>query len=294
MKGWMRMGFALVAMVALATPASAQDDGLARVLDRLGRTVDRVMDNLGEAFADGDVVWSEQAEAFAWTGRLERGGTLEIKNINGSIRVVAAEGDQIQVTARTRARRSDPESVTVEMVEYRGGLTICAVYPTPPSSRRDNECAPGSGGHMDTHRNDVRVDFTVRVPRGVPFHGRSVNGSIEALDLASDVELVTVNGDVEVSTSGSASAQTVNGSIAAVMGVFDEDAQFSTVNGSIELDVPDDIDADLDAEWLNGGLESDIAIRIDGRMGRRSARGTLGEGGPRLEIKTVNGSIRIR
>lgn len=69
---------------------------------------------------------------------------------------------------------------------------------------------------------------------------------------------------------------------------------FSTVNGDITLDLPDDIDAELDASWLNGELDSDLPLMLQGRMGRRSARGTLGDGGPRLEVSTVNGSIRLR
>ena len=123
-----------------------------------------------------------------------------------------------------------------------------------------------------------------------------MNGDVEALDLASDVSLTSVNGDVDVSTSGYAEARTVNGSIDARMGRIDPEGglSFQTVNGSIELDLPDDVDADLDASWVNGGLDSELPLSIQGRIGRRSARGLLGSGGPRLELSTVNGSIRIR
>ena len=149
---------------------------------------------------------------------------------------------------------------------------------------------------MNTSRNDVEVRFRVQVPRGVHFIGRTVNGSVEALELDSDVTLVTVNGDIDVSTSGYAEAETVNGSIEAAMGSTapGDGLSFSTVNGSISIDVPDDLDADLDASWLNGGLESELPILLDGRMNRRSAQGRLGDGGPPLELATVNGSIRIR
>jgi DUF4097 and DUF4098 domain-containing protein YvlB len=143
--------------------------------------------------------------------------------------------------------------------------------------------------------NDVSVEFRIEVPRGVRLDARTVNGEIEATELTADVDARTVNGDIEVTTQGFARAQTVNGSIEAEMGRWmPTGAHFETVNGSIDLDLPDDVDADLDASWVNGGLESDLPFTVDGRITRRSARGQLGEGGPDLEIKTVNGSIRIR
>ena len=62
----------------------------------------------------------------------------------------------------------------------------------------------------------------------------------------------------------------------------------------ITLDVDDGADATVNASWLNGGFESDLPFTLDGRIGKRSARGVLGDGGPELELQTVNGSIRIR
>ncbi|MDX1493774.1 MAG: DUF4097 family beta strand repeat-containing protein [Longimicrobiales bacterium] len=240
-------------------------------------------------------VEGQSATDYRWSGSLAQGASLEIKGVNGSITVELAEGDEVLVTAEARSRRSDPSSVRIERVEHAGGLTFCAVYPTP-EGKRANECAPGSDGRMSTNRNDTRVDFLIRVPAGAPFIGRTVNGSVDARGLRSDVTALTVNGDIEVSTTGFARAETVNGSIQASMGSvpLEGDMEFSTVNGSIELDLPDDIDAELDANWLNGSFETDIPFLLEGGVSRRSARGVLGNGGPKLELETVNGSIRIR
>lgn len=296
MRGWKQVVVAVVVGSGVASPVSAQSTGwLDRTLDGLGRTIDRVVGNLGDV-VDGDAVWSEAAEDFRWTGRLASGDELEIKGINGDIIVEPARGNEVTVTAQARGRRSDPESVRIERVEHANGVTFCAVYPTPERAREENRCAPGSAGRMNTHNNDVEVTFTIQVPAGVSFIGNTVNGEIEAFDLENDLELMTVNGDVELSTTGFAEAETVNGSIDARMGEMDRigGARFSTVNGSIDLDVPNGIDADVDASWLNGGFDSDIPLRINGRMSRKSAQGVFGDGGPDLELETVNGSIRIR
>ena len=68
---------------------------------------------------------------------------------------------------------------------------------------------------------------------------------------------------------------------------------FSTVNGSISLDLPDDVDADLDARWVNGRLETDLPLELIRRVSGRSARRVLGDGGPELNLRTVNGSIPL-
>ena len=226
---------------------------------------------------------------------MDSGDVLEIKGVNGPIVVERASGSQIEVTAHADGRRSDSKTVIIERVEHAGGTTLCAVYPTP-EGERENYCAPGDDGHMNVERNDVEVSFHVMLPEGVTFHGRTVNGDVEAMGLGSDIELTTVNGDVELSTTGRAEATTVNGSIEAAFGNADvrEELTFSTVNGSITLDVPDNIDADLDASWLNGELDSDLPFTLQGLTAKGQASGVIGDGGPLLSLSTVNGTIRLR
>jgi hypothetical protein len=234
------------------------------------------------------------AQDFRWSGRVASGGTLEIKGVNGEIRATPSASGQVEVTADKRARRSDEASVRVEVLEHAGGVTICAVYPTPRNAARQNRCAPGDDGHMSVRDNDVSVNFAVRVPAGVAFAARTVNGEVEAEDLRSDVVARTVNGNVDVSTTGRADARTVNGSIGVAMGRPTGDLEFQTVNGSITIAVDGELDADLDAQTVNGGIESDFPMTISGRMNRRHIRATIGAGGPDLFVKTVNGGIRIR
>jgi len=292
----------LVLLVGAPGTAAAQTSSIERALERAGEAVERAMASMGRALdralsdaGEVEMAWSQEAQDFDWTGSLERGRILEVKGVNGPIVVEPAEGNEIQVSAQARGERNDPSEVRIEMVEHEEGLTFCAVYPTP-RGKRENYCAPGDGGRMSLRNMDVQVRFTVRLPAGVRFSGRTVNGDVEALGLESDVALRSVNGDVDVSTTGYAEARTVNGSIHARMGRIDPEGglSFETVNGGIELDLPDDVDADLDARWVNGGLDSDLPLRVQGRIGRRSARGLLGAGGPPLELSTVNGSIRLR
>src|SRR3989454_6569761 len=128
---------------------------------------------------------------FHWKGKVTPGKAIEIKGVNGDVRAVAGSGD-VEVTAVKHARRSDPDEVKIEVVQHEDGVTICAVYPS--DGRRENSCDAGDGGPMNVRDNDVTVDFTVRVPTGVRFLGKTVNGEVEAAVLSSDLEAKTVNG----------------------------------------------------------------------------------------------------
>lgn len=233
-------------------------------------------------------------DAFRWSGIVEEGKMIEIKGVRGSIRAARADGRAVEVTAVKFARRSDPDEVTIEVVEHEDGVTICAVYPS--NERRPNECRPGSRGRMSTGNNDVEVEFVVRVPAGVHFAGRTVNGKIEAAGLDSDVEARTVNGSIDVSTSGFARATTVNGAIRAALGSTDRtrDLEFETVNGSITVELPANANAGLVAKTVNGSITSDFPLTIRGRISRKRLEGTIGSGGGRIVLATVNGSIALR
>src|SRR6266849_10927019 len=154
---------------------------------------------------------------FQWRGQLTSGQTLEVKGVNGDIRALPSSTTDTQVTATKSARRSNPAEVRFEVVPHAGGVTICAVYPDVPGQER-NLCEPGAGGRSHTRDNDTVVHFAVRVPYGVGFIGRTVNGEVEGQSLQGSAEGHTVNGSVRLSTTGPALASTVNGSIHASMG----------------------------------------------------------------------------
>ena len=232
---------------------------------------------------------------FQWQGRIAEGRTLEIRGVNGHVRAMASNDASARVEARRTGRRDDPRSVRIEVVEHADGVTICAVYPTPRGARHDNECRPG-GGQNSVRNNDVKVDFVVRVPRGVRFAGHTVNGSIEADDIGGDVRASTVNGNVDVRTAGFAEASSVNGDITLRLGrsSFADDVEFETVNGSITIEMPEGLNADFRASTVNGSIDSDFPIMVTGKVSPRSVRGTIGDGGPEMRFSTVNGSIRLR
>ena len=250
---------------------------------------------LGSPAVPGNLSHAGPQDEFEWKGTIAKGKSLEIKGVNGDVIASGTAGNEVVVRASKHWRDSDPDEVTIEVVEHDDGVTICAVY---PDRRSRNYCAPGRDGRMNVRNNDVQVDFTIALPAGVHFIGRTVNGDVEADNLGADVRAGTVNGSIDISTAGRAEASTVNGSISAEMGRsdWDDEAEFHTVNGGITLYLPEGTNVDLRAEVLNGDVTSDFPMTIQGRQrrwGPRKLRATIGRGGPELELKSVNGSIRI-
>jgi hypothetical protein len=234
------------------------------------------------------------AQDFSWHGAVAQGQAIEIKGVNGNLRAEPAGGNDVEVVAQKRARRDNPADVRIEVVPHAGGVTICAVYPAPSGSA-PNECRPGSEGRNSVRNNDVQVDFTIRVPAGVRFVGRTVNGEIAANRLNGDLALTTVNGSINFSTTGVARATTVNGSIRGAMGRADwtDTLELSSVNGGITLTLPSGIDTEVRASTVNGDIDTEFPITI-GRVTRRRVEGTIGAGGRQLSLESVNGSITLK
>jgi hypothetical protein len=244
-------------------------------------------------------------DTFDWSQRMSSGQVLQVRGISGEIRAVLASGNEAQVFARKRGDRDDFEEVAVEVEELDDGFVICAVY----GSWRHGEgrCHPDHDDWDDEddrdrrrHRSmDVEVEYEVRIPAGVEFDGGMVNGGIEARDLRSEVEVHTVNGNIFVSTSEAAWANTVSGDIELEMGSFDwDEMEFNTVSGDITLWLPDNFSSDVRFSSLSGDMDSDFDITVRNRRNRRwigsDIRGTIGNGGRDLYVHTISGDLDIR
>jgi DUF4097 and DUF4098 domain-containing protein YvlB len=238
---------------------------------------------------------AHQRRDFQWHGHLTQGQTITIRGVNGDVRADAAEGPDVEVTAVKHARRSDPDEVRIEVVPGDDGVTICAIYPTRRGDEED-DCRPGGGGHSESRRNDTEVEFTVHVPRGVNFQGRTVNGDVIASALDGNVEAHSVNGDIDVSTSGYAEGSSVNGEVRASLGRSDwaGTLEFSSVNGPVTVVLPASVAADISAGTVNGSIDSDFPLTVQGRFSAKHLTGTIGGGGRELRLHTVNGSINLK
>jgi hypothetical protein len=239
---------------------------------------------------------AQREDTFRWTGQLATGKTIEVRGLNGDVMARPSSGRTVEVVAVKRGDEDDPRAVDIEVIEGADGIEVCAVYPGKRGSR-NSTCRDSGDDHGDWDDNDVVIDFTISVPSGVALDGSTVNGGIDVSGLSSDVSVSTVNGGIAVASTGTVEAKTVNGSIDASTGAasWSGTLDFQTVNGSIHLTLPAGAAAAVSAQTLNGDFSSDFPLTVEaGEWGPKRVSGSIGSGGGRLNLETVNGEIEIR
>ncbi len=245
------------------------------------------------AGASGSNAWAadtaRRQETWNWSGTLAAGRKLEIHGVNGEIVAEPGTGDRVEVVADKHSRKHDPALVRIKVVQDSDGITICAIYPG-----KGSPCEPAHFSLSDK-ADDVQVDFHVKLPAAARFEADNVNGAVRVHGLTGPLRARTVNGACEIETSGPSDVSTVNGAVNATLTRIPtgDDNEFKTVNGGIRLALPEGANAEFHASTVNGSISSDFPVTMSGQWGPHSAHGTLGRGGPRLAVSTVNGGIRV-
>jgi hypothetical protein len=239
-----------------------------------------------------------------WTGRIDEGRTVYVRNLNGAVRIEAGTSSTVEVSALKRAGRRgnvDEVKITAEQRSGRGDVVICAVWNSRTRCDEDGYSTNSRDSWFNWNNDrdngrDVSVEFTVRVPRGVRIVTSTVNGGLDIDGVDGPVRATTVNGSVVArSNGGPVEAKTVNGSLTIRTGRLGrESLDYSTVNGQITLEIPENTDADVELRTVNGSINTDFPLTIEGRFNNRRVRGAIGRGGPLVRLSTTNGSIRLR
>ncbi|HEU5133415.1 MAG TPA: DUF4097 family beta strand repeat-containing protein, partial [Pyrinomonadaceae bacterium] len=239
------------------------------------------------------------ANDFSWKGHVNSGQVVEIKGVRGNIRAEPTTGTEVEVLATKAGPNGSANKIDIKVVQHQGGVTICALYPTIDANQ-PHVCSPGTAndhefenfGLVFFRNNDVRVDFTVRVPAGVRFVGRTLKGQVEAASLKSDIEAFTVNGNVRVSTDGHVMARSMTGSIDASLAAtnWTRPVDLQTVNGDIIVALPNSANMSVRGETNRGRITSDFPLTVE----KKRVNGVIGTGAGTLRLKTETGSIKLQ
>ncbi|MBM4187304.1 MAG: DUF4097 domain-containing protein [Gemmatimonadetes bacterium] len=240
------------------------------------------------------------AQEFEFTRELRSGATFDLRNIIGDVRIEAATGRRVEVTAtKKEGRHGDPNDVEIEAVDTDGGVAICVYYPGQRSRRDDGDRRaerrrensrrqdrdPCHRGDLNWRgdRNDTEVSFVVRLPAGLEVDIKTVTGDVfgqsiraEGADFGSvsgNVELVdvqssrldanSVSGDVELRQISSAevSAETVSGDVTFGGEIAPRGRyDFKSLSGDVVLNLPRQPDAEVSASTFSGRFVSDLPI----------------------------------
>lgn len=216
--------------------------------------------------------------------------SLSIENINGDIIISATEGDKIIVTANLRAGSDEAlQKLNVEITDENGQICF-------ETHHKKSSASWFHWGGSDSGQ----ISYTVSLPTSVDLKSiETVNGDVEIEGVSASAMVSTVNGDLRLSgLAGNAGLETVNGSIRVEFSKFTEtqEAVIETVNGSVVVYLPADASAKVSAETVNGSIKAgDFNLEANkGRYVGSDLNGNIGTGEARLEIETVNGSIKVK
>ncbi|HAV64045.1 MAG TPA: hypothetical protein DCY13_16975 [Verrucomicrobiales bacterium] len=212
-------------------------------------------------------------------------GRVHVENTNGRIHVRAWKGEGVKLVAIKKGRtEAVAEAIQVHVVAEADSLKI-----TTELAKRS--------GLFGSMKREGEVDYTLHLPAGARLETvKNVNGSVTVEGITGSVRASTVNGRITGrDLGGPLELTTVNGTVTCehVAPREGELLKIQTVNGAIELQLPAESDAQLNARAVNGSVQSELKLS-DVDEGRSRLRGRLGEGGAKLELNTVNGGIRLR
>ncbi|HEY0143170.1 MAG TPA: DUF4097 family beta strand repeat-containing protein [Thermoanaerobaculia bacterium] len=216
---------------------------------------------------------------------------VKVAEIDGSVRVEAIDGDQITMIARVSG-----DYELKQGVENDGLFETRVDGDTLRIGRQERKRGRRLNIGFLFGRDEIRVDYELRVPRSVSLAVSTVNGRISTRgENNRSSDLVTVNGTIDAETSGMEElrAVTVNGRVKARFLKTFQGAQFRTVNGGVEAHLPQSASFNVDLSQLNGDFEAEFPLSIHSNPGSRRVSGEVNGGQHSLKITTVNGDVEL-
>lgn len=230
-------------------------------------------------------------EEFHQIYALAADGRVSLGNINGSVRVTGWDRNEVKVDAVKSAYRRDRlDEAKIEVHADAGSIRIETQYPYRSQTFTDGE------GRVN---NPATVEYTLMVPRNARIDSiELINGNLDIDGISGDVKASSINGRVSAhELMGEVKLSTINGKLEAMFGRLEESKTISlgSVNGPLLLTIPSDSNAELKAGTVHGGITNDFGLPVRrGDYVGRDLAGQLGQGGSRIKLGNVNGSITIK
>jgi DUF4097 and DUF4098 domain-containing protein YvlB len=246
-------------------------------------------------------VVSARAEEWSKTYNVSGKPDLRIETSDANIRVTTWDQNTIEAKVITTHYKIGEGGIRVDERQTGDSVEIEVHYP-------HHNFNIGWESH--------RVDVIVQMPREGRVNLRTGDGKIEVAGLKGDMDLHTGDGSINLDgVDGKLHATTGDGHIQA-SGRFDELGlktgdghvevrakngsslaagwRLETGDGSVSLEVPGDLSADVDLHTSDGHIDLDMPVTTEGKIRQNEIHGKLNGGGSLLTIHTGDGSIHLR
>ena len=226
-------------------------------------------------------------EEFHQTYALTADGRVALDNINGDVHISSWDRNEVKVDAVKYADTKERlDEAKIEIDARASSLSLRTTYP-----EHDQNWTWGS------RNNPASVEYTLTVPRAAHLDEiKLINGRLDVNGVSGEVNASCINGRLEAhNLAGRARLSTINGRLEAT---FDQLAghsvELDSVNGSVDLTIPSDSKAEIEASTVSGGINNDFGLHVNHHhFVGHDLRGELGSGGTRIKLANVNGRIEV-
>ena len=249
----------------------------------------------------GVAVASARAEEWSKTYTISGKPDLRIETSDANIRVTT--WDQITIEAKVITSRYKIGEGGIRVDERQTGNSVEIEVHDPHHA-------------VSIEWGQHRVDIVIQMPREGRINLRTGDGKIDVASLKGEMDLHTGDGSINLDgVDGKLHATTGDGHIQA-SGRFDELGlktgdghvdvraangsslaagwRLETGDGSVSLEVPGDLSADVDLHTSDGHIDLDMPVTTEGKIRQNEIHGKLNGGGSPLTIRTGDGSIHLR
>jgi len=210
---------------------------------------------------------------------------FSLNNINGAVVIKSWPENTIKVLATVRAETQESyDDVTINMVQHGQKVSVKTDY--KEKVYRQN-------------RQAARVDYQIWLPADANLSDiELINGDLSIENIAGEVDVEVVNGSIKATQlSGNSEISAVNGSVNVDYKAHVDDIEsieIETVNGRIELFIPQSINANVSADTMHGSIKTAFGLTAKkSTFSGHNLRGEIGSGGTKIDLDSINGSIKL-
>jgi DUF4097 and DUF4098 domain-containing protein YvlB len=325
--------------LALSAPLSAQSTAADRERERIERERERQQEQADRAREreqqqrereqqrrEREQQRRERAGSLDTTVAFDARGAVSVSCPGGTVIVTGSDRNEIRVKARTESGgirfSSSGNRASIEPASGRGcsdgrfEVVVPAGAKVTATSWSGSVSVRNVRGDVETHTQSANIEVR-DVGR---LDVETLSGDVSAEGVTGDAHLNTVSGDVDLNrVRGDVEVETVSGDLTlrdvtarqlrthSTSGDVEFGGQiadggryeFSTHSGSVRLQLPPDVGAQLSVCTFNGGIESDFPITLRagphdiGRNQGKKLNFTLGQGSARIIVETFSGDITL-
>ncbi len=210
----------------------------------------------------------KETETVDRTVSIGTGGTLDLKNFSGDVRIVGSAGGDVVIHAVRRGDRERLDRIKLDI--QTSGSTVKVQANHQPAGQRDDR------------DNVVETDFDIQVPYGTRLKLYSFSGKLDIRGVSGEIDAGTFSGGIEIDVASAPELPPLKA---------------ETFSGDISARVPASASGQVRFASFSGSVRSDLPISMTRTRGGRntSVDGQIGSGnGPTLEFKTFSGDLRIQ